>query len=78
MNPPNMILHIINPTKHLPTPIPLTPNPGIMLRLMPGSILLTREPALRTLRTPLVSTEEVFLVSVEVFPQVAPSPEDGG
>lgn len=73
-----MILHIINPTKDPPTSIPFAPNPRVMLRLVSRAILLVREPALRRLRTPLVPTEEVFAVPVEVFAEVAAAPENGG
>lgn len=78
MNPPNMILHIIHTAENLPTPIPLTPNPRVMFGLVARAILLTREPALRALRASLVSAEEVFPVSVEVFAEVAASSEDSG
>lgn len=78
MNPPYMILHIIHTTKNPPTPIPLTKNPRVMFRLVPGSVLLTREPPMRRLRTPIIATEEVFAVPVVVFPEIASSAEDRG
>lgn len=46
-----------------------------MFRLMPGSILLARKPAVGSLRAALVPAEEVFAVPIEVFPEVAPAAE---
>lgn len=77
MNSPNMILHIIHPTKHPITPRPLTRNLRVMLRLVPSKILLTREPALGRLRATIVAAEEMFLVSIEMLAQVAGTREDG-
>jgi hypothetical protein len=67
MNPPNMILHIIHPTKHSITPLPLTRDLRVMFRLMPRQILLTREPALGSLRATLKAAKEMFPVSVIMF-----------
>lgn len=67
MNSPNMILHIIHPTKHPITPLPLTRNLRVMLRLMPRQILLTREPALGSLRATIEAAKEMFPVSVIMF-----------
>ena len=76
MNPPNMILHIIHPTKHPLTARPLTTHHRIMLRLMPIPILLTREPAGHRLRTPPVPTKQMLPVPIIMFPEVTPAPED--
>lgn len=75
MNPPNMVLHIVHTTENPSTPIPLTNNARIMLGLMPSTVLLTREPALLRLRTPLMPTEEMLPVSIEMLPQVTTSTE---
>lgn len=77
MNPPNMILHIIHPTKYPITPRTLTRNLRIMLRLMPSKILLTREPALGSLRATLKAAKEMFPVSIEMLAQVTGTREDG-
>jgi hypothetical protein len=77
MNPPNMILHIIHPTKHTITTLPLTRNLRIMFRLMPRTIFLTREPALGSLRATIKTAKEMFLVSIKMFAQVAGPCEDG-
>lgn len=77
MNPPNMIFHIIHPTETPSTPIPLTDNAGIMLRLVTSTILLAREPALLRLRTALVPAEQMLAVTIKVFPQITAPPEEG-
>ncbi|KAF7174477.1 hypothetical protein CNMCM5623_007360 [Aspergillus felis] len=78
MNPPHMILHVVYPAKHPPTIRPLTHNTGVMLRLVPGTVLLAREPARNSLRTALVPTEQMLPVPVEVLAQVAAAEERRG
>lgn len=75
MNPPNMILHIINPTKNPPTTRPLTKHPRIMPSLVPSTIFIRRKPTINRLRTPLVATEEVLTVLIVMFPEVADATE---
>lgn len=75
MNPPHMILHVVYPAEYPPAVRPLTHNPGVMLRLVPGAVLLAREPARNSLRTALVPTEQMLPVPIEVFPEVAATME---
>lgn len=78
-----MVLHVIHARKDPRTslPSPLTHNAGVMLRLVPITVLLTAEPSagdLRVgLRTPVVPAEEVLPVSVVVLAQVAAAAEEG-
>lgn len=78
MNPPHMILHVIDPTKHSPAVRPLTYNTGVMLRLVPGAVFLAREPARNSLRTALVPTEQMLPVPVEVLAQITAAVERRG
>lgn len=77
MNPPHMILHIIHATEHPRAILPFTQHPGVMFGLVPRAVLLAREPRLGRLRTSLVSAEEVFAVSIEMFAEIAAAAEDG-
>ena len=67
MNPPNMILHIIDPRKDPLTALPLAFDTRIMLRLMAGPILLAGKATLGALRTAFVPAKEVLAVAVEVL-----------
>ena len=75
MNPPHMVLHIVNTTEDLPTALPLTEDTRVMLRLMASTVLLAAKSILRRLGTSLMATEKVLAVTVEVFPQITASME---
>lgn len=76
MNPPHMVLHIVDTTENLPTALPLTKDTRIMLRFMTSTVLLAAKAILCRLGTSLVATEEVLAVAVEVLPQITASMED--
>jgi hypothetical protein len=67
MNTPHMIFHVIHPTEDPPTPVPLTDDARVMLRLMASTVFLARESALLGLRTSLVSAEQVLAVAIEML-----------
>jgi hypothetical protein len=67
MNPSHMIFHVVHPTEDPPTPIPLTDNARVMLRLMASTVLLARESALLGLHTSLVPAEQVLAVAIEML-----------
>lgn len=76
MNPPHMVFHIVDTTKHLPTALPLAKDTRIVLRLMSSTVLLAAKPILPRLGTSLIATEEVLAVTVEVLPQITASVKD--
>ena len=76
MNPPHMVFHIVDTTKHLPTALPLAKDTRIVLRLMTSTVLLTAKAILGRLGTSLMATEEVLAVTVEVLPQITASVKD--
>src|SRR5689334_22019923 len=63
MNAPHMIFHVIHAAEDPPTPVPLTDNARVMLRLVASTVLLAGEPALLGLRASLVPAEEVLAVA---------------
>lgn len=71
-----MILHVVDPTKHLSTAFPFTKYPRIMLRFMASTILLAAEPILCGLRTLLITTEEILPVAVKMLSQITASFEE--
>lgn len=71
MDPTYMIFHIIDTTKNPIAVIPLTANFRVMLSLMSSAVLLARKPALGSLRTAPVPAEEVLVMPIKVFPQIA-------
>lgn len=75
MNPSHMILHIVDATKHPPTPVPLADDAGVMLCFMAGTVLLARESTLTRLRAAFVPTKEVFSVPVEMLAEITASTE---
>jgi hypothetical protein len=77
MDPPHMILHIIDAAKNPLTPTPLTDNAGIVLCLVASTVLLARESTLLRLRAAFVPTKEVLSVPVEMLSQIAASTEKG-
>lgn len=70
MNPPDMILHVVDPTEHLSTAVPFTNHTRIMFCLVASTILLTAEPILCGLSTLLVPTEQILPVAVEMLSQI--------
>lgn len=77
MDPPHMILHVVDATKHPRTAGPLARHAGVVFRLVAVAVLLAGEAALHGLRTALVAAEEMFPVAVVVLAQVAAAAEDG-
>jgi hypothetical protein len=68
-----MISHVIHPAEHTSTSLPLADNTRVVPRLMTSTVFLTRETAMSGLRTSLISTKEVFLMTVEMLPQITAS-----
>lgn len=77
MNPPYMILHIVDPTEHPLTTVPLADDARVVLCLVAGTVLLAGEAALLRLRAAFMPTEEVLSVPVEMLPQITASTEKG-
>lgn len=76
MYAPDVIFHIIDPTKDSVTTSPLTRDVRSMLRFVSVADFPAREPALGGGKVPLVAAEQRFRLSSKVLAQIAPPGED--